>query len=178
MRLSVNFLKIILPFLVLSCNGPISNEKEGFDQRNTSNKSQAFDAILNSGVYFKNGHGMGVLFTSDALFLIAYDSIDLQQRSFAHFLRDDGSFANNSFSHKKYTYQNKLNLRNKNIKIARVEIENIEEFSKIRIGQYNQSGNIWSQVFVIEEVLKNPLLRYDFENNTDLDYEIAPKENN
>jgi len=40
-----------------------------------------------------------------------------------------------------------------------------EEFYKIRIGQYNSAGNLWTQTINLEEILSNELLTYKGELN-------------
>ena len=83
-----------------------------------------------------------------------------------HFIREDNTFSNHSFYFEENRYQDRLSNPYHTLKIAKVRIP-IEDnpFIKIRLGQFDNSGNKWVEVISIKEIWENELLRYanDFE---------------
>lgn len=126
-----------------------------------------FEEDLTFGTFFKTNSDFYVLVSDPNLFFITKDKNATKDKIMLHFIREDNSFKNLSFNFENKEYQQYLEQPYKNLKIAKINLPLEIEFQRIRIGQFNSNGNIWVQELIVEEILKNPLLKYnnEFQNS-------------
>lgn len=125
-----------------------------------------FENTLRTKPFFKSKEGFYVLLSDNFLYLIASGESSIKDKIMMHFIREDNTFSNHSFYFEENRYQDRLSNPYHTLKIAKVRIP-IEDnpFIKIRLGQFDNSGNKWVEVISIKEIWENELLRYanDFE---------------
>lgn len=125
---------------------------------------------LSKGIFFEIRNGFYIMIHDYVLYLITKQESDLKSKMMLHFIYEDGSFVNSSFLFQSREIQSYFDGKYANLKIARVDIpygkSNHGVMKKIRVGQYDEKGNIWLQIIGLEDVKKNELLRYhgEFEN--------------
>lgn len=124
-----------------------------------------FVKSLKNDVFFRNEHGFYFVLNDREIYFITDKNNNLNDEFMFHLIREDNSFSNYSFSFKDFEFQMYLDIPYNNLRIAKLTIPIDEEFTQIRIGQFNKTGNIWAQQFKVEEVYANKLLRYNGEFN-------------
>ena len=123
--------------------------------------NESFKKDLSFGAFFKTKSAFYILLSDDKVFFIAKNEDKINEKIMLHFIRKDNSFNNKSFKFKTNLYNIFLEKPYKDFQVAMVRIPIEEEnFNKIRIGQYNERGNIWSQEIVLDEIFSNELLKY------------------
>ena len=129
-------------------------------------RQSEFQRLLFEGVFFTINKKFYVLISQDAIYLINENRESTADKMMLHFIRENNEFVNKSFNFSSREYQNFLEEPYLNLLIAKVNIPGeLENFPKIRLGQYNEKGNIWVQVLDTKEILSNELLRYQSEFN-------------
>lgn len=129
-------------------------------------RQSEFQRQLFEGAFFRIDKEFYVLITGDAIYLINENQERTTEKVMLHFIRENNEFINKSFNFSSREYQRFLEEPYLNLMIAKVSIPGeIENFSKIRLGQYNEKGNIWVQILDTKEILSNELLRYQSEFN-------------
>ena len=131
-------------------------------QINKNILNETFEIGLQLGTFFKNSNGVYILFESDFIYLMVNKTDNFEDKFMLHFIDETNTFINKSFFLKDKEIQNFLEPPYSNMRIARIPLPE-EPFVKIRIGQYNDEGNIWVQEFILEDILENPLLKYNNE---------------
>lgn len=119
-----------------------------------------FEQSLKYNTFFKTSQNLYVFFDDDFIYFLAPENFPVKDKFMLHFINEENSFLNYSFFFEEYELQEYLE---KEIKIARVPLPNYQNFYKIRIGQFNEEGNVWVQEFLPEKLKANPLLRYEGE---------------
>jgi len=137
------------------------NQFNSILKRNLLNED--FKNDLKFGKFFKTKTDFYVLLSDPNIFFIAKKNNVINEKFMLHFIREDNTFNNKSFTFKTKEYQQYLEPPFSNFSIAKISIPNEEDYSRIRIGQYNSKGNIWVQEFKLQEVLANELLKYNQE---------------
>jgi hypothetical protein len=135
------------------------------DQLNKNLLQESFELSLRVGSFFKNAHAFYILYDDAFIYIISQKSDNLQNKFMLHFIKENNTFVNKSLFLANQQFQNQLEPPYSKLYITRVSIPN-EPFYKIRIGQFNDNGNLWTQEFRTDEILSNPLLKYanEFEN--------------
>lgn len=125
--------------------------------------NEDFEKTLEIGVFFKANKDFFILMSNEEYYVIS-DSHNLDDYKFMfHLIKEDNTFENLSFNFKTNKYQQFLELPYKNLSIARIDIPEGTIYSRLRIGQFNETGSLWVQEINIAEVYSNELLRYDDE---------------
>ena len=120
---------------------------------------ESFELTLQFGTFFKNSHGFYILYGDDFIYIITDRSNELKDKFMLHFIDEKNNFINKSFLLDEQNFQNQLEDPYSNLNINRIPLPD-EAFIKIRIGQFNDNGNLWTQEFAPNDILKNPLLKY------------------
>lgn len=137
------------------------NELKGLINKNIIYED--FLKILEHGKFFKTLNGFHVLLLDDQFFLFANDQNNLIDKFMLHLVRDDNSFENLSFMFDDKSVEFLLEPPFNKYKIAKVIIPINETFNRIRIGQFNDSGNLWVKEFKFDWILSNSQLKYNNE---------------
>lgn len=124
-----------------------------------------FEKALKYGVFFKNPHGFYILIDMDDIYFITNTKEMVEDKFMLHLIKEDNSFINRSFKFKDFDFSNFLEKPYKNLIISRVNIDTESLYHQLRIGQYNNEGNIWVQQFFLGELFSNDLLRHKNELN-------------
>ena len=132
------------------------------NQINKNILNESFESGLQFGTFFKNSNGVYILYESDFIYVMENKTDNFDDKFMLHFIDETNTFINKSFFLKDKEIQDFLDPPYSNIRIARIALP-IEPFVKIRIGQYNNEGNIWVQEFSPEDILGNPLMKYNNE---------------
>lgn len=134
------------------------------EQINLNILDEDFRKSLIVDKFFKNKRGDYILLNDSYIYFIIASNRELKDNFMLHFVKNDNTFINRSFSFKSKSFQNFLETPYSALKIARIEIPYVEDqFLKIRIGQYNHDGNIWAQELIVKEIEENALLKYNNE---------------
>jgi hypothetical protein len=141
-------------------NSRYKNQFEDFINKNLINGS--FKLSLQFGVFFKNNQGFNILYGDGFIYIISEQNIATEDKFMLHFIDKENKFVNQSFNINEQRFQDQLEPPYSNLNITRIPLPN-EPFIQIRIGQFNSSGNIWAQQFSLEDILGNPLLKYNNE---------------
>ncbi|MFT5237201.1 MAG: hypothetical protein ACI9M9_000793, partial [Flavobacteriaceae bacterium] len=141
-------------------NSRYKNQFEDFINKNLINGS--FKLSLQFGVFFKNNQGFNILYGDGFIYIISEQNIATEDKFMLHFIDKENKFVNKSFNINEQRFQDQLEPPYSNLNITRIPLPN-EPFIQIRIGQFNSSGNIWAQQFSLEDILGNPLLKYNNE---------------
>lgn len=137
-------------------------QNEFFSEINQNLIQESFDLSLKFGTFFQNAYGFYILYDDDFIYLIT-DRIGVTENSvMLHFIDENNNFVNRSFSANHQNIGALLKMPYKNYIVTRMSLPDTP-FIKVRIGQYNDEGNIWMQEFYPGEILKNPLLKYNNE---------------
>ena len=128
---------------------------------------ESFKLSLQFGSFFKNTQGFYILYGDSFIYIISKQNVVTEDKFMLHFIDKENNFVNKSFNLNKERFQDQLEPPYSNLNITRIPLPN-DAFIKIRIGQFNRLGNIWAQQFSTEDILGNPLLKY---NNEFQDYE-------
>ena len=139
------------------------NEFENLINKNILNES--FELSLRFGAFFKNAQGFYILYDDDFIYIITKELNVLEDKFMLHFIDEKNNFVNKSFFLKDQQFQNHLEEPYSFLSITRISLPN-EPFVKIRIGQFDSTGNKWTQEFKPDEIINNPLLKYvnEFQN--------------
>ena len=132
------------------------------NQINKNLLNENFEAGLQFGAFFRNSNGVYILYESDFIYVMVNKTDNFEDKFMLHFINEANTFINKSFFLKDMEIQNHLESPYSKLRIARIPLPR-EPFVKIRIGQYNMDGNIWMQEFSPEDILGNPLLKYNNE---------------
>ncbi|MFD2563568.1 hypothetical protein [Aquimarina rubra] len=134
------------------------------EQINLNILDEDFKKSLKTGKFFKNKWGDYILLSDTYIYFIVQSDRNLDDKFMLHFVKNDNTFENRSFSFSSKNFQDFLEMPYSKLRIARVKIPYIsDQFLKIRIGQYNSEGNIWVQELIIREIEENELLKYNNE---------------
>ena len=129
-------------------------------------RQSEFHRQLREGKFFRVAREFYVLITEDAFYLIRQDQMKITDKIMLHFIRENNEFDNKSFNFSKNQYQKYLLGPYQDLRIARVSFpQELANYPKIRIGQFNEEGNTWVQVMDTKEILSNELLHYQSEFN-------------
>lgn len=124
-----------------------------------------FKKELEFGSFFKSKMSFYVLLSDTNIYFITKNEDLITEKFMLHYIMEDNSFINNSFNFNNKLYNPFLEQPFKEFKIAKMSLPFYEEFYKIRFGQYNSAGNLWTQTINLEEILSNELLTYKGELN-------------
>jgi hypothetical protein len=81
-----------------------------------------------------------------------------------HLIKDKGGFDNYSFRFRAPSEEACQEARMNKWNISRVHLKkDFVSYKKIRLGEFEEGGNLWVQVLEIERLLENRLLRYEGE---------------
>lgn len=152
--------KQILVDDILQRKQQYSNEYESV--LNTNLLHIAFKSDLTNDKFFKTKSNFYILLSDTAIYFITRNDIR-NKKIMLHFVNEDNSFSNKSFNFDNQNHHRFLKPPYSNLRIAKISLPVYDEFYKIRIGQYNDKGNIWAQEVVLEEIYSNELLKYDNE---------------
>ena len=129
-------------------------------------RQNEFHRQLHEGKFFRVARDFYVLITEDAFYLIRPDQKEITDKIMLHFIYEYNEFDNKSFNFNSNQYHNYLTQPYQDLRIAKVSFpRELENYPKIRIGQFNEKGNTWVQVLDTKEILSNELLRYQSEFN-------------
>lgn len=128
--------------------------------------NEDFKKNLRYGKFFKTNSDFYILLLDHEMFFITKDDNDIKDKMMLHFIKEDNTFNNLSFNFNSREYQQFLENPYRGLKIAKIVVPEDDVYPKIRIGQFNENGNIWVQEFFIKDIYENKLLEYDneFEN--------------
>jgi hypothetical protein len=115
---------------------------------------------LKTKSFFKTSQNLYILLNDDFIYFLAPKDYQIDSKFMLHYIKDDYTFINSSFYFKDFKIQDCLN---EDIHIARLPLPRKEEYSKIRIGQFTKTENIWVQEFLPEKIKNNPLLKFNGE---------------
>ncbi|MBZ0297274.1 MAG: hypothetical protein K8L99_32240, partial [Anaerolineae bacterium] len=124
--------------------------------------AESFELSLQTGTFLKNTHGFYILYDTDFIYVITKVNDSFKDKFMLHFINTENNFVNKSFTLGSQNFQKQLSPAYSNLFITRVRLP-IDSFVKIRIGQFNSERNIWTQEFSPQEILSNPLLKYNNE---------------
>lgn len=124
-----------------------------------------FEKELELGRFFKLKTGYFCLITSTNIYIISKKGQLSKDRFMLHFIRTDNSFNNKSFDFAIKKINPFLDMPFKQLEIVKVEYPIEENYTKIRLGQFNATGNIWAQEIIMDEINSNELLVYKGEFN-------------
>jgi hypothetical protein len=119
-----------------------------------------FQNSLKTKSFFKTSQNLYILLNDDFIYFLAPKDYQIDSKFMLHYIKDDYTFINSSFYFKDFKIQDCLN---EDIYIARLPLPRKEEYSKIRIGQFTKTENIWVQEFLPEKIKNNPLLKFNGE---------------
>lgn len=144
----------------------ILNLKESYKNQLPTNKNlvnEAFLKHLHYGKFFKSSSDFYILLSDDNMFFITNNNNAIKEKVMLHFIREDKTFNNLSFEFEPLQYQQFLEQPFKDLQIVKIHIPEDDYYPKIRIGQYNEDGNIWVQEFFVKDIYDNELLVYNNE---------------
>ena len=141
-------------------NSRYKNQFEDFINKNLVHET--FKLSLQFGVFFKNTQGFNILYGDGFIYIISEQNIATEDKFMLHFVDKENNFINKSFNINEQRFQDQLEPPYSNLNITRIPVPS-KAFIKIRIGQFNSLRNIWAQEFLLEDILGNPLLKYNNE---------------
>ena len=124
-----------------------------------------FKSDLLFGKFFKIKSNFYMLLSHTSVYILTKKDI-INKDFMLHFVRSDNTFFNKSFNFDSQNHQVFLDHPYSKLHIAKIGIPNDDDFYKIRIGQFNEFGNIWAQEVIIDEIYNNELLKYNNEFKT------------
>lgn len=122
-----------------------------------------FKKELEYGRFFKSKADFYILLSDSNIYFLTSKSKQIDEKFMLHFIRKDNTFINDSFDYNNRFHQQFLEQPYKDLQIARINLPIYEDFFKIRIGQFDSTGNIWHQTIILDEVYSNELLIYNNE---------------
>lgn len=144
----------------------ILNLKENYKNQLPTKENlvnEEFFKHLRSGKFFKSSSDFYILLSDGNMFFITDNNNAIKEKVMLHFIREDNTFNNLSFKFEPLQYQQFLEQPFKDLQIVKIHIPEDDFYPKIRIGQYNESGNIWVQEFFVKDIYDNELLKYNDE---------------
>lgn len=130
---------------------------------NTNLLNEDFKTDLRLGKFFKTKSDFYILLSDNNMFFITDKSKPIDEKVMLHFIREDNTFNNLSFKFEPLQYQQFLEKPYNNLKIVKMIVPVDDFYPKIRIGQFNENGNIWAQEFFFKDIYENKLLEYNNE---------------
>jgi hypothetical protein len=127
--------------------------------------SNCFLNDLENGKFFKTIEDFYILLVENAVYIIKYKQLNTQNKFMLHFVRKDNSFLNMDFYFMDKSIQEHLQYPFNNYKIAKIDISELNKYCRIRVGQFNNKGNIWAKEIDLKDVFDNELLIYQNEFN-------------
>ncbi|MGC1633602.1 MAG: hypothetical protein WA749_15945 [Gelidibacter sp.] len=125
--------------------------------------NEDFKNHLQYGKFFKTKSDFYILLSDHNLFFITNNNKAIDEEVMLHFIKEDNTFNNFSFKFEPLQYQHLLEKPYKNLKIVKIMMPVDYDYPKIRIGQFNENGNIWVQEFFVKDIYDNELLEYNNE---------------
>lgn len=122
-----------------------------------------FEISLHNGSFYRNAFGFYVLLTENELFLITEKEVASKNKMMAHLIKENGDFDNLSALFSGKWYCKCVADEKGDLVVYRVVLPELESFKKLRLGEFNDNGNIWVQELYLNEVHSNKLLRYNNE---------------
>ena len=136
------------------------NEYKSILDNNILNTDFKNDLVF--GKFFEIKSQFYILLSHTNIYLITKKEV-INKNCMLRFVKFDNSFYNKSFNFDSQNHQVFLEPPYSDLRIAKIGIPNHEDFYKIRIGQFNELGNIWAQEVIIDEIDNNELLKYNNE---------------
>ncbi len=139
-------------------------------------QEEKFAQDLKTGVFFENPFGFCIVLVEKNLYMITPLEKEVKDKIMLHFVNEDYSFENRSFSFNNFRIDSYFKKSFKNIKVTKVQLPNTP-YVKIRFGQFTPQGNKWTQEVLLKDLLSNPLLRYQGELSKEIINEFKPYNN-
>jgi len=139
------------------------NEYKSILDNNILNSDFKSDLLF--GKFFKIKSNFYMLLSHTNVYILTKKDI-INKDFMLHFVKSDNTFSNKSFNFDSQNHQIFLDHPYSKLHIAKIGIPNDDDFYKIRIGQFNEFGNIWAQEVIIDEIYNNELLKYNNEFKT------------
>jgi hypothetical protein len=152
----------------VSRNQLLGNGKQRCENRISDKQKILYQKIfqqhLDEGVFVEVQYGINVLFRGKKIWLITQNNSQETPNFMLHLIKENGDFDNLSFSVKESTFTECLGLHLNDRYITLLNLEkDYEYYNSIRIGQFNNNGNLWAETLKIDRLSENVLLRYQGE---------------
>lgn len=125
--------------------------------------SEDFKNDLKLGKFFKTRSDFYLLISDTNLYFITSNNKEIDEKVMLHFIREDNTFNNLSFMFEDLQHQQFLEPPYNELKIVKIIVPSDDNYPKVRIGQFNEDGNIWVQEFFMKDIFDNQLLKYENE---------------